>query len=287
MLKAAVKFIRLKILATCSLIILLGSLSAGSVSYKTLLAVIIFAIIYIHAASLNDYTDREIDEINLPEAKDRPLVTRLISEKALWKIHYAAGTIAFILSIFYGIPAIIMTVVVLMFNYAYSLKPFRITDRGILAQFTLPFVYVIYSFYLGYWSLATTAVFPLLLVTGLYSGFIARLFLKDFRDIKGDSEFGKRTFLIRYGIKRTCFASWLFGFIALVSLVLATNLFPATLIVLIPGHIATIFLLIRLSHTSRIKSQMKLIAGLAKIGNISVLAVLLYYLNHSSLWVLL
>ncbi len=285
MLRLAAKFVRLRILTTCSLVVLLGSLSTGSVSYKIFLAIFLFVTTYIHAASLNDYTDRKIDEINLPGAKDRPLATRSISEKALWRIHYAAGVATLILSVFYGIPAVIMTIAVLAFNYAYSLKPFRITDRGALAQLTLPFVYVIYSFSLGYWSLDVAGVFPLLLVAGLYSGFIARLFLKDFRDIKGDSQFGKRTFLIRHGAKATCLASWLFGFIALILLILATNFSPIILIILTLGHIATIFLLIRLSNISGIRSQVKLISWLAKIGNISVLAILLYYfslnyLNH-------
>ena len=287
MLSLAARFVRPRILVTCSLIVLLGSLAGGSVSYQTFLAIIILVTFYIHAASLNDYADRQIDEINLPGAKDRPLVTRSMPQKTLWRIHYAAGITTLILSMFYGMPAVVMTIAILAFDYAYSLKPLRITDRGALAQFTLPFAYVIYPFSLGYWSLDAAGTFPILLVAGLYSGFIARLFLKDFRDVKGDSQFGKRTFLIRHGVGATCFASWLFGFIALMLLALATKFAPATLIVLALGHIVTILLLIQLSNTGALQSQLRLISGLAKIGNISVLAILLHYfslnyLNYSS-----
>lgn len=38
----------------------------------------------------------------------------------------------------------------------------------------------------------------LLLLAGLYAGFIGRIVLKDFRDVRGDALFGKRTFLVRH-----------------------------------------------------------------------------------------
>ena len=44
----------------------------------------------------------------------------------------------------------------------------------------------------------------LLLLAGLYAGFIGRIVLKDFRDVRGDALFGKRTFLVRHGRRATC-----------------------------------------------------------------------------------
>ena len=46
-----------------------------------------------------------------------------------------------------------------------------------------------------------------LLLAGLYVGFIGRILLKDFRDVRGDALFGKRTFLVRRGRRTTCIVS--------------------------------------------------------------------------------
>jgi hypothetical protein len=39
---------------------------------------------------------------------------------------------------------------------------------------------------------------------GLYVGFIGRIMLKDFPDVRGDALFGERTFLVRHGWRATC-----------------------------------------------------------------------------------
>ena len=44
----------------------------------------------------------------------------------------------------------------------------------------------------------------LALLGGLYVAIIGRLLLKDFRDVRGDTLLGKRTFLVRYGRRVTC-----------------------------------------------------------------------------------
>ena len=50
----------------------------------------------------------------------------------------------------------------------------------------------------------------LLLLAGLYAGFVGRILLKDFRDVRGDALFGKRTFLVRHGRGATCTLSAIF-----------------------------------------------------------------------------
>jgi hypothetical protein len=58
----------------------------------------------------------------------------------------------------------------------------------------------------------------MMLLGGLYIGFIGRILLKDFRDVRGDALFGKRTFLVRYGRRRTCAVSavcWIAGTLTL------------------------------------------------------------------------
>jgi hypothetical protein len=58
---------------------------------------------------------------------------------------------------------------------------------------------------------ATSSARPgvLLLLAGLYTGFIGWIILKYFHDVRGDALFGKRTFLVRHGRRWTCaFSAW-------------------------------------------------------------------------------
>src|SRR5215213_9507396 len=109
MLKHVLKFARFKILSTCFMIVLLGSVSTGSVTLKSFLAIFVLITWYIHAASSNDYADRKIDAINLRGSKDRPLVEGSLSHQKLWIIHLTAGIFALLFSIYYGLQAVILT----------------------------------------------------------------------------------------------------------------------------------------------------------------------------------
>jgi hypothetical protein len=86
-----------------------------------------------------------------------------------------------------------------------------LAKRGVLASLVLPAGYVAVPFLLGVLS-AGRGIFPvdLVLLAGLYIGFMGRIVLKDFRDVRGDAMFGKRTFLVRHGRRRTCAFSALF-----------------------------------------------------------------------------
>jgi 4-hydroxybenzoate polyprenyltransferase len=75
----------------------------------------------------------------------------------------------------------------------------------------LPLAYVAVPYLLGVLSVrgSVTAI-DLLLLAGFYAGFIGRIVLKDFRDVRGDALFGKRTFLVRHGRRATCVLSAVF-----------------------------------------------------------------------------
>lgn len=274
----SLKFVKRRILITCFFITLLGSFYAENVSFKLLSAVLLLIAWYLHAASSNDYADRRIDEINLKGNADRPLVARSISNQSLWISHSLAGVAALALSVVFGLRAFLLMVVILLLNYAYSFRPFRLSDRGFVSQLTLPLAYVLLPLSLGYWSGQTTKPYPWLLLAGLYTGFIARLLLKDFRDVKGDKKFGKRTFLLRHGRVMTCKLSGLFASISLLILTRAIDLAMGPTIILIIGHMLVILLLIRLSQTTKIPAQVKLVKVIAKSANGSVIVILSYYL---------
>ncbi len=278
MLRSIQKFLRIKILITCYAIAFIGGAASGSINVRTTLILLVLAAWYLHAASSNDYSDRFIDEVNLKEAKDRPLVSKDISYKQLWIIHTSGGLLAILFSLFYGPVALAFTIFILFFDYAYSIKPFRISDRGILSQLTLPLAYVYFPFTLGYLSVASDKPYPFALTIGLYTGFVARLFLKDFRDVKGDKLHGKMTFLLRHGVRTTCLVSGAFGLVSLAFMSYATNFAIGIGLVLLCSQILGLISLNTLSKTTNINLQLRHISQIARLANSAVVAALAYYL---------
>lgn len=278
MLRAIQKFLRLKILITCYTIVFISSAAVGGIYMKTVLAIAVIAAWYLHAVTANDYADRFIDEVNLSEANDRPLVSKDISIPRLWLLHASSGLLALILSSLYGKGALVPTCVILIFDYAYSFKPMRISDRGIISQLTLPLAYVIYPFTLGYLSHPNPKQFPVLLLSGLYCGFIARLFLKDFRDVKGDKLHGKMTYLLRHGRKATCTISAVFSFVSFLLLLVSANFALGAGIILTISQFIGIHTLMSLSKTQKLPDQLQHIRHLARVANSAVVTILAHFL---------
>ncbi len=103
---------------------------------------------------------------------------------------------------------LVVAVVMIGLNLAYSLPPIRLSARGGLAQVALPLGYVGYPAAIGAGVASTHGVvridgnIPLVLV-GMAILFGGRLLLKDVRDEVGDRTTGKRTFLVRHGLRLT------------------------------------------------------------------------------------
>lgn len=281
MLKVALKFIRPRILVTCYAIAFLGAAVSGSITSKTITIIVILILWYIHAASVNDHSDRYIDAINLRNPTDRPLITQDASHSKLWLVHYVAGLLAVFLSAFYGLGAVVFTIGMLALDYAYSIKPIRISDRGILSQFLLAFAYVYYPFTLGFWSSNSGGAYPWLISFGIYLAFVARLLLKDFRDVKGDKKHGKMTFVLRHGVEATCKISALFWLVSLAIVAYAVSFNLGLTVVLLVGLIQALVFLNMLARSSSIKGHESMVALIAKTANITLLAILMYYLAQA------
>jgi 4-hydroxybenzoate polyprenyltransferase len=278
MLKSALKFARLRIVATCYGLVFLGSASAGSITIKTIFALILIILVTIHANSINDYADRDIDSVNLKDANDRPLVTKDISLNKFWIIHFASGAVALALSFFYEPAVVLLSLAVIAIDYAYSLKPFRLAYRPIISPLLLSVSYVFYSFSLGYFSVSTTKEYPWLLSIGLCFGFVARMLLKDFRDAKGDKRYGKVTFLLQYGITSTCLASAIFWLLAIVIVSSVTSFAVGTTLPLGIGLLSVFVMLFDLSITTGINKQQDILGYIAKSANFSIITILAYLL---------
>lgn len=279
-LKSIIKFARIRIIATCFALVFLGSAAAGGITAKTLLAFILIMAFIIHANSINDYADKDIDAINLKEAHDRPLVTKDISNTQFWIIHFSSGLLALVLSVLYGFWGVALVLAALFIDYIYSLKPLRVTDRSFASPLLLAATYTYFSFSLGWLSTGTDKSYPWLLTIGLSLGFVARLLLKDFRDIKGDKKHGKITFLLRYGAKVTTAASGAFWILAMLLAVVATSFAIGLLIPLALGSILVSIWLHRLSQAPTPHEQQELVAVIAKAANFAIIAILAYLLCY-------
>jgi 4-hydroxybenzoate polyprenyltransferase len=106
-------------------------------------------------------------------------------------------------------------------------------------------------------------------------GFIGRIVLKDFRDVRGDVLFGKRTFLVRHGRVPTCRLSavtWLAG-AALVATSQGRDGGPLAA-ALVVASAAVVALLRGLAHDVNPRHDELRIAALAVIGRGVLLGLL-------------
>lgn len=277
MLRAALKFARLRVTIMLWAIAFIGSASNGDATIRTLLSLVVLAVWYIHATTVNDYADYEIDKINLSQATDRPLLSDKLSFGQLWFLHFLSGVAALGLSYLYGRSALLLTVFMLVINYAYSLKPVRLSDRGIIAQLVLAFSYVYYPLALGYWS-NDGARFPWLLSSSIFLAFMARMLLKDFRDLKGDKKHKKLTFLLRHGVKKTVllsFLCWLFAAVA-IGIVIKR---PGIYLVLAAAFSQVLILLRVLAYPGNHSEQQAAITFIAKAANALIIMLLAFLLS--------
>lgn len=170
---------------------------------------------FVHATVLNDLGDEAIDRVNLQGARGRPLVSGDATRRQLLLLGSAAGTVALLVGWAVSWQVGVVVTAGLALNAAYSLRPVRLSDRGALASFLLPTGYVALPYLVGVLTVRPALDDKdLVLLAGLYVTFIGRIVLKDFRDVRGDTMFGKRTFLVRHGRRSTVVfsaACWIAG----------------------------------------------------------------------------
>jgi 4-hydroxybenzoate polyprenyltransferase len=157
------------------------------------------------SVALNDFSDAAIDRVNLPGDPRRPLADGAAAGRDMAVVAVTGAVVALGASAALGWRVAVVTAAGLLVSAGYSLRPVRLADRGAVAALVLPACYVAVPFLVAVESLSPVpSASDWLLLGGLYVGFIGRILLKDFRDVRGDALFGKRTFLVRHGRRRTC-----------------------------------------------------------------------------------
>jgi 4-hydroxybenzoate polyprenyltransferase len=248
---------------------------------RVLLAVIAFLLFSI---ACNDLADEAIDRVNLPGR--RPLVTGAVTRRTFTVIGLSAGAVALGASATLGRWAVLIVLGGMTISAAYSLRPVRLADRGAVASLLLPACYVAVPYLLGIMAVrASVRPGSLYLLGGLYLGFIGRILLKDFRDVRGDALFGKRTFLVRHGRRWTCGFSacfWLAG--TCVILVTVRQPTPFLLAAEAGCCAAALGLLRALSRDGGPRREENLISAIAIIGRAMILMLLAYLSMADAGW---
>ena len=179
----------------------LGTAGAGRPDDHLLLfgVLVVLTALLLFSVTVNDLADEAIDRVNLPGAPARPLVTGTGRRTELRVMAGVAAVLAPAAAVPLGWRCVLVTVVALAISAAYSLG---LSSRGAVGSLVLPACFVATPYLLGTYGAGAEP--DLVLLAGLYVGFIGRILLKDFRDLRGDALFGKRTFLVRHGRRATC-----------------------------------------------------------------------------------
>ena len=272
------RLLRFRVAAMVWTFMLLGAAwpaGLSAFSLDLLWAALAMAASYVAATSVNDVADADVDRVNHPGDRARPLVTGEASDRELWRLHLLACTAALAAAVPLGLSAFAVVAGSLAIGIAYSLPPLRVSYRTWLAPLLLAVAYVPVPYALG----AIAAGRPVdrsdaWLAGGLSALFLARIVLKDFRDREGDACFGKPTLLLRFGAHATCVAS--FGALVAATVLLLVALRPpvalALVLVVLLAGIAT--LLLRLARAADSREEQVAIGLGARLGNGLLLCLL-------------
>lgn len=194
----------------------LGCAAAGGAGAGLVLrALPAVAGLLLFSVAVNDVADEAVDRVNLAPQPGRPLLTGAMHRRDMVMVAALAAAVALADAAWLGAWAAAVTLAGLAVSAAYSLPPMRLSARGAVASLMLPACYVAVPFVLGAFTTGRSlSAAAWVLLAGSYVGFIGRILLKDFRDLRGDALFGKRTFLVRYGRRPTCVTSaacWVVG----------------------------------------------------------------------------
>jgi 4-hydroxybenzoate polyprenyltransferase len=269
------------VIALFGLFTALGMAQAGRPNDPVLLAEALLVVVafLVFAIGMNDVADEAIDRVNLAGDKRRPLVTGIATPRDVRIVAGVAAVVAMGGAIALGGPIPFVVAGGLAFATVYSVPPWRLASRGIVAPLTLPAGYVAVPFFVGLLAVRPNVTAgDLALAASLYVGFIGRIVLKDFRDVRGDALFGKRTFLVRRGRRATCVLSAVCSTVGTVALVVAAGPTAALAACSAALLVATLALVQRLAGNHAHRRDDALIAAIAICGR-GILLVLLAQLT--------
>jgi len=273
----SLRLLRFRVAAMVWTFMLLGAAwpdGLPTFSPHLLWAALALAASYVAATSVNDIADADVDRVNHPGDRARPLVTGEAGEPDLWRLHVLACAGALVAAAPLGWTAVGVVACSLAVGIAYSLPPLRVSYRTWLAPLLLSVAYVPVPFALGALAADRGLDGSAGLVAALSALFLARILLKDYRDRAGDARYGKPTLLLRFGSTVTCAASLAALVVANVLLVVALRPPPALALPLEALLLGVAVLLGRLRRARDPREEQVAIGLGARLGNGILLCLL-------------
>ena len=186
---------------------------------------------------INDYFDRNIDEINKPQKK---IIDKLIKRRWAIVMHIAFSFIAIIIGFYVDSQTPVFWLgfsnticVLLLFGYSISLKKKLLVGNVLISLLTAWVIFVCFLCYYrtlsfqGYEAFEVQAILRRFMrISFLYAGFafvisLIREVVKDMEDMEGDKKYGCKTIPISWGIPaaKVFVAVWLVVLIGMISIV--------------------------------------------------------------------
>ncbi len=238
------------------------------------------------SVACNDIADEAIDRVNLPGDRQRPLVTGAAKRRELVLVGVVSAVMAVATAALLHPAALLVLIAGMVVSAAYSLRPVRLADRGAVASLVLPACYVGVPYLVGLLAASGgIATADITLLAGLYIGFIGRILLKDFRDLRGDVLFGKRTFLVRHGRAWTCLFSAICWIAGTITVVATLGEHPAVLLIAYGVALLAVLGLLRgLATYAGQRRDEAIISAIAIIGRGMAVVLLAHLSMTASEW---
>ncbi len=186
---------------------------------------------------INDYFDRNIDEINKPEKK---IIDKLIKRRWAIVMHIVFSLTAILIGFYIDSQTPVFWLgfsnticVLLLFAYSISLKKKLLVGNVLISLLTAWVIFVCFLCYYrtlsfeGYEPFEVQAIISRFIrISFLYAGFafvisLIREVVKDMEDMEGDKRYGCKTIPIAWGIpaSKVFVAVWLVVLIGMISIV--------------------------------------------------------------------
>jgi len=162
----------------------------------------VFLLQYFAGAIVNDLSDFSTDSINTPYL---PLESGAVKKNQAKILAILVYLFSFVFSLSISINLFIGVLIFFLFGLIYSVNPFRFVARGFLANLTLATVTILIPFSTG--AFLADNLFYLdkslmFMVISFSLFFVFFSISKDFKDLKGDKNAGKNTFVSKHGVKK-------------------------------------------------------------------------------------
>jgi len=162
----------------------------------------VFLLQYFAGAIVNDLSDFSTDSINTPYL---PLESGVVKKNQAKILAILVYLFSFVFSLSISINLFIGVLIFFLFGLIYSVNPFRFVARGFLANLTLATVTILIPFSTG--AFLADNLFYLdkslmFMVISFSLFFVFFSISKDFKDLKGDKNAGKNTFVSKHGVKK-------------------------------------------------------------------------------------